>query len=239
MNNKIGIILGSGLNKFTEELYAPQVISEDKNSFHHLTAYKGKISGKEIILFSGRRHFYEGYEPGMILENVNRAKEHGVTTLIVTNAAGGLNKGFRVSDLMLITSHLNFLNTPIPSDDHAILYHKNISEKIKQIAKEENILLRYGSYCCAQGPMYETRSEIRYLSKLGIDAVGMSTIPEIIHANKIGMKTIAFSCITNLLSESSDSVTDHDEVIEAGKIAYNNFSKLLTKIVERSEELHA
>ena len=237
LNNKIGIILGSGLNKFTEELNSPQIISEDTASFHNLKAYKGIVSGKEIILFSGRRHFYEGYDMEKIFENVNLAKEFGVTTLIITNAAGGLNKGFKVSDLMLITSHLNLQSKPIPSFDQAVLYDRNISDKIREFARDEKINLRYGSYCCLQGPMYETRSEIKYLTKLGIDAVGMSTVPEIIYANKLGMKTIAFSCITNLPAESSVNVTNHEEVVEAGNMAFDNFSKLLKKIVGKSEEL--
>lgn len=235
--SKIGIILGSGLNKFTEELSFPQIISEDESSFHNLRVYKGQISEKEIILFSGRRHSYEGYNTGKIMENVDLAHALGVKTLIITNAAGGLNSSFKISDLMLITSHLSFLNRSNIFNNNTTLYDRNISDKIKKIAGDEKIILRYGSYCCAQGPMYETKSEIRFLIRLGIDAVGMSTVPEIIYANKIGMKTVAISCITNLLTESSADITNHEEVVAAGKKAFNNFSRLIKKLIANSEEL--
>lgn len=237
MDNKIGIILGSGLNKFTEELTSPRIISHDENSFHNICVYEGKIAEKTIILFSGRRHLYEGYTPDKILENVEIAKKQGVGILIVTNAAGGINTGFKVADLMLITSHINLLNRSIAHGHQTIFYDRKLSEKVKQIAIEEKIILRYGSYFCNQGPMYETKSEIRYLTKYGIDAVGMSTVPEIIYANKLGMKTIGFSCITNLLNESSLKITDHDEVVEAGRTAFQKFSKLLKKIIIKSGEL--
>lgn len=233
----IGIILGSGLSNFTNELKSSKIIYEDKNSFHKFKILFGKIDKKNIILFSGRRHFYEGYDEAKVLENVNIANELGVELLIITNAAGGINTHFKVSDLMLITSHLNFLNKLISFKKNSILYDKKIIDRIKEFAKEEKINLRYGSYCCSTGPMYETRSEIKFLSKLGIDAVGMSTIPEVIYANKLGIKTIAISCITNLLSHSSNNITNHYEVIEAGKNAYTNFSKLLKKIISNSSEL--
>jgi len=237
LTKKIGIILGSGLNKFSDELSFPQVISEDADTFHKLKVIRGKINNNEIVIFSGRRHFYEGYANDKIFENINIAKELGVNFLIITNAAGGINSGFKVSDLMLITSHLNFINRTIPSKNNSVLYDKRIINKVKEFARRESINLKSGSYGCSFGPMYETKSEIRFLSKIGIDAVGMSTIPEIIYANRIGIKSIAVSCITNLLSENSDMITNHDEVLEAGNNAYGNFSKLLKKIIDKSSEL--
>lgn len=234
---KLGIILGSGLNKFTEELSAPKVIYEDKESFHKLKVLSGKIDYEDVILFSGRRHYYEGNNSDIILKNVRIAKELGVNFLIITNAAGGINNNFRVSDLMLITSHINFLNHRIPSVSNRIIYDKKIIDGIKKLSLEDKINLRYGSYCCMNGPMYESHSEIRFLTKFGIDAVGMSTIPEIIYANAIGIKTLALSCITNLLSETSMTATNHEEVIEAGKNAYTNFSKLIRKIIIKSPEI--
>lgn len=233
----LGVILGSGLNEFVNELESPEIIFEDKNSFHQLKVYSGKINGQEIILFSGRRHFYEGYSANEVLANIDIAKKLGLKLLIITNAAGGLNKHFRVSDLMLITSHINFINQNIPVNNNLILYDKHLTESIKLFGKEENINLRSGSYCGSAGPAYETKAEIRFLLKLGADAVGMSTIPEILYANNAGIKTIAFSCITNLLSENSDGITSHDEVLKAGKMAYQNFSRLLTKIISNHSKL--
>lgn len=237
MSNKIGIILGSGLNKFTEELIDSKLIYEDLNSFHKLKILSGKIETEEIILFSGRRHFYEGYGREKILENVEMAKEFGIKFLIITNAAGGLNSTFRVSDLMLITSHLNFIQTKFPCLRNQILYDRAILDSVKKLSIKEKIVLRSGNYCCSSGPMYETKSEIRFLERFGIDAVGMSTIPEIIYANKSGIKTLAFSCITNLLTESSTDITNHDEVIEAGNKAYINFSKLIKSVISNSADI--
>lgn len=237
MINKIGIILGSGLNKFSDELLSPEIISEDNTTFHKVKVLRGKINDKEIILFSGRRHSYEGYSIDEILENINTAKELGVNFLIITNAAGGINTGFKVSDLMLITSHLNFITTKFTSKNHSVVYDKRTVNKIKEFASHEKINLKSGSYCSLTGPMYETKSEIRFLTKIGIDAVGMSTIPEILCANTLGLKSIAISCITNLLSENLNTVTNHKEVVEAGNNAYDNFTKLLKKIISKSSEL--
>lgn len=231
MKINTGIILGSGLGKLTEELTSPKLIYEDNSGFHKIKISNGKICGKDVAVFSGRRHFYEGYSAEKILENVNIAKKLGIKLLIITNAAGGLNKNFRVSDLMLITSHLNFLDLKIPFKNSETLYDKKIINKVREIAADEKIGLRFGSYCCMTGPVYESRSEIKYLSGFGIDAVGMSTVPEILYANSLGIKTIAISCITNKVSEQSRNITNHEEVIEAGKNSYNNFSRLIKKIV--------
>lgn len=234
---KIGIILGSGLNKFSEELTSPELIYEDDKTFHKLKVFTGKINQQEIVLFSGRRHFYEGYSVEKVLENIRIAAELGLKLLIITNAAGGINKNFRVSDLMLITSHLYIFNKAIPVRDNMNIYDKKSFGIINNFAKEEKINLRSGSYCCLSGPSYETKSEIKFLSKLGIDAVGMSTIPEILFANRLGIKTLGFSCITNLLSENSNQITTHDEVVEAGNKAFEKFSMLIKKLISNSSQL--
>ncbi len=231
---KTGIILGSGLTKFAMELELPKIILEDNSGFHKRTIISGEINGNDVVVFSGRRHFYEGYSESEVLENVNIADELGVNSLIITNAAGGINKNFKVSDLMLITSHVNFQTKNSVFNKSSNEYSKKSVEAIKSIAIEHKINLRYGCYCCTFGPMYESKSEIRYLTKLGIDAVGMSTVPEILHAKKLGMKEIAISCITNILSEQSEQITTHDEVLKAGNDAYHNFSKLLKGIISNS-----
>ena len=237
MAEKIGIILGSGLNSFTNELSKSKILHEDKNSFHNLKIITGKISNKEVILFSGRKHFYEGYDFEKVLGNVNFAREFGIDLLIITNAAGGLNPVFRVSDLMLITSHFNFLKNNFSVLNNTSFYNFDILNKIKEYSLKNKIVLRSGSYCCNSGPMYETKSEIRFLKKIGVDAVGMSTIPEMSAANSYGIKTIAISCITNLLSENATGKTDHEEVLVAGKNAGKNFSGLLKNIISLSQDL--
>lgn len=234
MKTYTGIILGSGLNKFTEELLSPLLLHEDSSSFHKLKILTGRINEEKVVLFSGRKHFYEGYSADKILENVNIAKDLGVNRLIITNAAGGINKNFKVSDLMLITSHYNFLSFNVTSENIPTMYAEDTVRNIRLIAKEEKINLKYGSYCCLSGPAYESKSEIRFLTKMGIDAVGMSTVPEILYANKLGIKTIAISCITNMLSEQARHITNHEEVIEAGIKSYTNFSGLLKKIISKT-----
>lgn len=231
MKSRIGIILGSGLHNFSDELVSPGIIYEDRNSFHNIRVLTGKIRSNEIVLFSGRRHYYEGYDNDKIFQNINMSKDLGIDLLILTNAAGGLNKRFRVSDIMLITSHYNFIKNRFTDRCIADFYDKALHDKIKNIALRSRIVLRSGSYCCLPGPMYETKSEIRYLTKAGIDAVGMSTVPEMIHAGNSGIKTIAFSCITNLLSENSTGITNHEEVVEAGKNSYNTFSSLIKNLI--------
>lgn len=236
MKNKIGIILGSGLHAFSNELTGKKILIEDTSTFHHIKVYSGKISNVEVILFSGRRHYYEGFNEKKLLENVDIAHQNGVNLLILTNAAGGINKNFNVSDLMLMTSHINFLNVKIPSNAD-LLYDKKIIQKMRSIALFEKVNLKYGSYCCLPGPAYETRSEIKFLSNSGVDAVGMSTVPEMLYASSLGIRTIGISCITNLVSENSDVITSHDQVKLAGEKAYSDFSKLLKAIIAEADNI--
>ncbi|MCY7361153.1 MAG: purine-nucleoside phosphorylase [Ignavibacteria bacterium] len=237
MNNKIGIILGSGLNDFAKELIKSKIIFEDSSGFHNLKVLSGYINGKAIILFSGRKHFYEGYSSDEVFRNITLAKEFGVSLLIITNAAGGLNTRFKVSDIMLINSHFNFINKRFYLKKNLQNYEKDKILKIKNLAIKDKIILREGSYCSSIGPAYETKAEIRYLNNIGIDAVGMSTIPEILFANNFGIKTIGISCITNLLRENAFGITNHEEVIEAGKNSYRIFSKFLKTLISNSTDL--
>jgi purine-nucleoside phosphorylase len=228
---KIGIILGSGLDKFANELKNLNLIYEDKSGIHYKKVMIGDINNTEIIIFQGRNHFYETPLLYKIYFNVDNAKELGLDLLIITNAAGGVNSNFKVSDLMLITSHINLMFRNISFSKHTTAYDKEIIDSVKQIAQKNKIKLQTGVYCSCTGPMYETNSEIDMWKKMKIDAAGMSTIPEVLYANKLGIKTIALSCITNILSSSSANIINHSEVVEAGKLAYNNFSKLLKVII--------
>jgi len=238
LNPLVGVILGSGLNRFKDELESAKIISEDAGSFHNIQIVRGKIEGTETMLFSGRKHFYEGYSFDEILQNVKIAEEYGVKLLIVTNAAGGLNKNFRIADLMLINSHYNFLYRSISSHPSEMrMFDNALIKKVRQMALKKKIPLRTGSYCCAQGPAYETGSEIRFLNRLKIDAVGMSTVPELTYSASSVIRTIGLSCITNLLSENSSAITSHVEVVEAGELAYPRFSELLRTIISHTSEL--
>ncbi|MBV6477494.1 MAG: Purine nucleoside phosphorylase 1 [Ignavibacteria bacterium] len=234
---RTGIILGSGLSKFADELRNPEIISIEDKGVHKISAVTGKIENKDVLIFSGRKHFYEGYPPEEVIESVRLASEMGVRLLVITNAAGGINSSLRVSDLMLIHSHYNFYNKRFPVKGEHELFRHHLIKKLIDITSENKLLLKTGNYCCTYGPMYETRSEIRMLGKYKIDAVGMSTVPEITYAAEKGIPVIGISCITNLLRENSSLKTNHDEVLKAGKKSYKNFSKLLKLIINNSDLL--
>jgi purine-nucleoside phosphorylase len=223
--------LGSGLNGFSNELSSKNLIYEDSSGVHYKRIYLGKLSGKEIIVFEGRNHFFENPGNKRIFFNVNMAIEYGLKFLIITNAAGGINNNFKVSDLMLISSHINMMRKRFVPKFQTEYYDRNINNFIVKLAKENNIKLNKGIYCASPGPMYETKAEIKFMNKIGVDAVGMSTVPEIVTLNKFNIKTIAISCITNILSADNLKRTDHDEVLLAGKKAYPSFSKLVKLII--------
>jgi len=225
-----GVVLGSGLNKFSEEIENSKILLQDDSGFHKRKIIKGTINKKPIVVFEGRSHFYEGYECHKVLSNVDMAKELGVKTLIITNAAGGVNLNFKVADLMLITSHMDLMNRHAFIPNTGCFHHPSLN-KILSIARDNNIKLRRGTYAALSGPAYETQSEISLLRKIGADAIGMSTIPEILYAKNNDINVIGISCITNLLRLSPGGKTDHAEVVEAGISAYKNFSHLIKTIV--------
>ncbi|MGB9697669.1 MAG: purine-nucleoside phosphorylase [Ignavibacteria bacterium] len=228
---KIGIILGSGLHLFANKLEERQLLLSHNSGIHQKRIYTGYLNGKRVTVFQGRNHYYEGLGNEDVLFNVNFAAKLGVEVLIITNAAGGLNPNFRVSELMLITSHINLLMRNFPIVKNVIPYNSNLIKRIKHLAVENNIKLHSGTYCASIGPMYETRSEIAMYRKYNIDAVGMSTIPEILYSRSIGINVIAISCITNLLKTNNAIKINHSEVVEAGKHASNNLSKLIKLII--------
>ena len=228
-----GVILGSGLNKFSDEIENAAVLLKDDTGFHKRKIIKGTINNKPIVVFEGRSHFYEGYTNEIVFGNVNKAIELGVTNLIITNAAGGVNLTFNVADLMLITSHIDLMNRKIFHQNASCYNHASLN-KILTLARDNKIKLRRGAYAALSGPAYETQSEILMLRKMGVDAIGMSTIPEILYAKKNNINVLGISCITNLLRISPTGKTEHSEVVEAGLSAYKNFSNLLRTIVSNS-----
>jgi purine-nucleoside phosphorylase len=225
-----GVILGSGLNKFSEEIENSAVLLKDDSGFHKRKIIQGTINKKDVVVFEGRSHFYEGYTNEQVLQNVNKAIELGVTNLIITNAAGGVNLNYKVADLMLITSHIDLMNRKTFFPNNHCYNHSNLS-KVLNLARENNIKLRRGTYVAFSGPAYETQSEIKLLRKIGADAVGMSTVPEVLYGKKNKIDVIGISCITNLLRLNPSGKTEHAEVVEAGLSAYKNFSSLLRTIV--------
>jgi purine-nucleoside phosphorylase len=227
----IGIILGSGLDKFTDELSDAEIISEDPEGIHNKKIVRGIINGRTVTVFSGRNHIYENPGKEKLFSNVNYAKNNGIDFLIITNAAGGLRNDFRIADLMLITSYINFQYKFQRGNIKSFPEDKELFRQVSEAAVQNYLSLKQGVYLASTGPMYETNAEISFYKKYNVDAVGMSTLPEVYLANQYNIKTLGISCITNLLSTENHSGVSHSEVLQAGKTAYDNFSKLLKLII--------
>ena len=201
------------------------------------------IQNKTVIAMEGRFHYYEGYSMTEVTFPVRVMKLLGVETLIVTNAAGAVNTSFTPGDLMIINDHINFsgsnpligknlseLGTRFPDMSEA--FNKDLISKVKDIAKSININIQEGVYVMASGPSYETPAEIRMYRLLGADAVGMSTVPEVIVANHCGMKVLGISCMTNMAAGILDQPLNHEEVIETSNKVKTDFIKLMNSIVK-------
>ena len=253
---RIGIILGSGLGGIAEVIEDKHVIPYgDIPHFVCSTApghkgqfVAGRFGGKPVICMQGRLHFYEGHALSDIIFPVRVMKLLGVRSLIVTNAAGGVNTDFQVGDLMLIEDHINFMGTnPLigPNDaefgprfcDMSYTYTPSLRRAAEEAAKKLGISLRRGVYLGCTGPSYETPAEIRAFRTLGADAVGMSTVPEAIAASHCGLKVLAFSLITNMAAGVLDQPLSEEEVIEIGSRRGAELQRLITQIVTDCGEL--
>lgn len=245
------IILGSGLGELAEDVKNPIYLNyTDIPSFPSSTApgHKGRLvigelEGENVLLMQGRFHYYEGYSMDVVVFPVRVMKLLGITDLIVTNAAGGVNKSYTPGDLMLISDHLSmFCNNPLIGKNYSDFgprfndmsdpYSKASREKIHLLAKESGLELKEGIYAYMSGPSYESPAEIRALRTLGADAVGMSTVPEVITAVHAGIRVIGISCITNMAAGILDQPLDGDEVIETGQKVKAKFSNLIVNILK-------
>ncbi|MCY4411649.1 MAG: purine-nucleoside phosphorylase [Caldilineaceae bacterium] len=253
----IGLILGSGLNPLAEAIEEAVAIPfEEIPHFSTSTApghegrlIVGQLAGKTVAAMQGRIHLYEGYSAEEITFPIRVMQRLGVETLILTNAAGGLNSSFRAGDFMLIEDHLNFVGmaghnplmgpnmdafgTRFPSMTHA--YPRFLRKAALESARELEVTLRQGVYAFLAGPNFETPAEVRYLRQVGADAVGMSTVPEALVAVHAGMKVLGISTITNVAIDQLDaeSETSHEEVLETGRIVVPQLTALLMAILER------
>ena len=247
---KVGIILGSGLGDFADGLESKVAIPYGElphfptSSVH---GHKGRmvigtLGGETIVAMQGRVHFYEGYQPWQVAFPARVLCKLGINALVVTNAAGGIGANFQVGDLMAITDHLNLagynpliganedsLGPRFPDMTHA--YDPGLREVLEQSAATEKVKLQQGVYACLSGPSYETPAEIRMLRTLGADAVGMSTVPEVIAAAHMGVKVAGISCITNLAAGLSKQKLSHEEVSETANRVKDVFSRLLRRFL--------
>ncbi len=249
---EIALILGSGLGDMAEEAENKKVIEyTDIPNFPVSTVqgHKGRLvfgtlRGRRVIFMQGRFHYYEGYRMEDVVFPVWAFKALGVNKLIVTNAAGGVNTSFKPGDLMLIKDHINYTaNNPLIGPnieefgprfpDMSEAYSKEMSDVVRACAIENGIRMQEGTYIFFTGPSYETPAEIRACRILGADAVGMSTVPEVVAANHSGIKTAGISCITNMAAGILDQPLNHREVMETAEKVKESFSKLIKNVVER------
>ncbi len=247
----IGIILGSGLGPLADEIICQHCISYDSIPHFPRTTVKGHqgrlivgtLEEKLIIAMQGRFHYYEGYELDEVVYPVRVMGQLGVKSLIVTNAAGGVNLDFKPGDLMLIKDHLNLLGAnPLRGGNFDFLgprfpdmteaYCKDYIQQASTIADGLGIKIKEGIYAAVSGPSYETPAEIRYLREIGADAVGMSTVPEVIAANHMGIKTLGVSCITNMAAGVLNARLHHQEVMDTAKKAKDSFISLIKGIIK-------
>lgn len=248
---EIGLILGSGLADSIDLADARTIRYEEIPGFPISTAaghksewVTGTLGGRRVCMMRGRFHYYEGWTPEDIILPVRVMKVLGVRTLIVTNAAGGVNLGFAPGDLMLITDHINYsgVNPLIgPNDedfgtrfpDMSRAYTPALQKIAAETAAGLGIDLKRGVYMWFSGPTYETPAEIRMARVLGADAVGMSTVPEVIAAAHCGMNVLGITCITNMAAGILDQPLSHREVMETGERVRATFASLITAVAEK------
>lgn len=246
---EIAIILGSGLGDLADT-YAEHVVPYSKIPYFATSTIEGHkgnlvfahINDKPVVMMQGRNHFYEGYTMEQITYPIKVFKRLGVKTVILTNAAGAVNKSFRPGDLMVITDHINMMGTnPLigPNDeefgvrfpDMSEIYNKELVKLADAAGRLLKINLRHGVYLASSGPSYETPAEINMARTLGADAIGMSTVPEAIVANYCGLNVLGISCISNYATGVSTKKLSHDEVITTTNIVKDKFTELILTLL--------
>ena len=246
---RVGVILGSGLNSVADAIKDPDVIPFGE--LPHFPAstvvgHKGRLlvgalEEQTVLAMQGRVHFYEGYSMAEVTLPVRVMQRLGLQILIVTNAAGGVNPEFQAGDVMLINDHLNFLgmmgSNPLMGPnydeigprfpDMSQAYDRQLAQQARQVARDTGIDLREGVYAGLSGPSFEGPADLRFLRLAGADAVGMSTVHEVIVARHGGMRVLGISGISNKANLDGSTVTTHEEVIEAGKVIGPKVERLI------------
>ena len=247
----IGIVLGSGLGVLADEIEnAVEISYSEIPNFpvstvegHEGKLVSGILNGKRILAMKGRFHYYEGYRMEEVVFPIRVMKLLNINNLLVTNAAGGINEEFEPGDLMLISDHIKFFSeSPLRGkninelgprfNDMSCAYSKNLRQMAKKVADSLGINIKEGVYSFMSGPSYETPAEIRMLRVLGADAVGMSTVPEVIAAAHSGINVLGISCISNMAAGILDTPLSHDEVIETAAQVRDKFILLVKNIIK-------
>jgi purine-nucleoside phosphorylase len=251
---KIGLILGSGLNELATSVEDATIIPYPElpdfpvsTVMGHIGQFvAGLLEKQSVLVMQGRVHFYEGYSMAQVTLPVRVMQRLGIETLIVTNAAGGVNPDYLPGDVMLITDNLNFIGmaglNPLMGPnldeigprfpDMSQAYDRQLGDMARKIASENSITLREGVYCCLSGPSFESPADLRFLHMIGTDAVGMSTVPEVIVARHGGMRCLGLSGISNKANLDGSTITTHEEVIEAGQIITPKMEKIIRGVLQ-------
>lgn len=251
---EIGLILGSGLGDLANEIADAAVMRYEELPHLPVSTVEGHagqfaagvLEGKPVIAMQGRFHYYEGYPMRQVVFPVYVMKQLGVKTLIITNAAGGMNRSFQPGDLMVIQDHINWTgDNPLAGaydprlgvrfPDLSDVYDREYRELLKHIAAREQVRLAEGVYCGISGPAYNTPAELIMLRRLGADAVGMSTVPEAIAARHAGLRVLGISCITDMaIGEELEPLT-HEQVVAVAERAKPAFQHLVRSFVREVE----
>lgn len=251
---KLAVVLGSGLGAFADELAdRTEIAYGDIPSWpvstcvgHAGRLVVGKLNQLEVAVMSGRVHLYEGFSPAQVTFGVRVLGTMGVRGIVFTNAAGGINLSLERGGLLLISDHINLQgsNPLAGANDDALgprfpdmseAYSKSYRETAQAVAKELSINVSEGVYAAVLGPSYETPAEIRYLRTIGADVVGMSTVPEVIVANHMGVRALGISCVTNMAAGILPQKINHAEVLETGAMVRDTLVKFLKALLPRLE----
>lgn len=247
---KVGIILGSGLGAFVKDVeiettlpykdipnFMPPTVDGHSGQLHF-----GKVNGVSVAILQGRNHYYEGHSMETVVFPTRTLALLGVETLILTNSAGGFGESMQAGDFMIVEDHINLMGTnPLMGPnikelgprfpDMTEAYDKRLIQLMETLLQKQGTRYHKGVYCGVSGPTYETPSEVRYLKLIGGTAVGMSTVPESIAANHLGLRVAALSCITNLAAGISNQKLSHVEVTETARRVEQQFSALLKEFI--------
>ena len=252
---EVGIVLGSGLGGLVNVIDTQYAISyKDIPNFpvstvagHQGKLILGTLSGRKVVAMQGRFHYYEGYSTKEVTFPIRVLKYLGIKLLVLSNASGGVNPDFRVSDIMFITDHINLLPNPLigKNDDRigtrfpelSEAYNKNVLAFADKIADELKIQVQHGVYVGDTGPSYETPAEYNYYRIIGGDCVGMSTVPEVIIARHCGLPVFAMSIITDLGGKDIAVQVTHEEVINAANVAEPKMTAILKEMLRRFDEI--
>ncbi len=252
---RVGMILGSGLGSLAEAVEGAVILPYGEIpgwpvstvEGHQGQLVIGALENQNVLIMQGRSHFYEGYSMAEIGFPVRVMQRLGIDIFIVTNAAGGINQSFKPGDVMLINDHLNLLGmageSPLRGPnfdsigprfpDMGRAYDRELGDIARQAVEDQDFQLQEGVYVCLAGPSFETPADLRFLQAIGVDAVGMSTVPEVTVARHGNMRVLGLSTISNKVNLDGDTLTSHEEVLEAGKIVVPRLTRIIRYVLQR------